>query len=174
MRPKQTYHANELMIERVQKRVCPKFDIQPNGCWLWRGYINPKTGYGEICYTKTLHALAHRYIYELVLGSIPEGLQLDHRCHNLQKRTCVNVRECMHRRCVNPNHLEPVTPKINSATGNVGRWHLEKTTCPYGHPYDLVLVNSVDKARTFRGCSKCLAANKERKRQRARAGALKS
>lgn len=43
--------------------------------------------------------LAHRYAYELLVGAIPDGMQIDHICHN--------------RACVNPGHLRPVTRKQN-------------------------------------------------------------
>ena len=63
----------------------------PESCWEWLGTVNSKTGYGK----KTVHGkniLAHRWIYELLLGPIPRGLVINHKCRN--------------RKCVNPHHLE--------------------------------------------------------------------
>lgn len=61
---------------------------QPDGCWYWTGHLNPD-GYGP-----------HRRAYRLHVGPIPAGYHLDHLC---------GVRHC-----VNPAHLEPVTPRVNS------------------------------------------------------------
>lgn len=60
-----------------------------NNCWLYARAIN-SSGYGS-----TSYGLAHRIMYQALVGEIPEGLQLDHLCK-------VKI-------CVNPAHLEPVT-----------------------------------------------------------------
>lgn len=66
----------------------------PDACWEWRG-LRAK-GYGQY----RGHILAHRRSYELTVGPIPTGLELDHLCSNPG--------------CVNPAHLEPVTHEENS------------------------------------------------------------
>jgi HNH endonuclease len=105
----------------------------PGGCWLWRGYVSKSTGYGGL---GIRGLLAHRLIYEELIGPIPKGLQIDHLCRV--------------RRCVNPWHLEPVTRKVNILRGE-GRAALNarKTACPKGHAYDLVLASG------SRWCSRC-------------------
>ena len=74
---------------------------------------------------------AHRFAYEMLVGPIPEGLDLDHLCRV--------------RHCVNPNHLEPVTRSENLRRGirprlpqndRIGDKNRAKTHCPKGHPYD--------------------------------------
>lgn len=72
-----------------------------DGCWNWTGYINDH-GYGRPRFRvdgKSYFLRAHRLAYEFLVGPIPDGLHLDHICHN--------------RRCVNPDHLRPVNNKQN-------------------------------------------------------------
>jgi hypothetical protein len=92
------------------------------GCWLWTGAITKRTGYGafgmQLGNVNRWHnVLPHRFAYELLVGPVPEGLELDHLCFV--------------RRCVRPEHLEPVT-----AAENHRRALARKTHCPKGHPYD--------------------------------------
>ena len=71
------------------------------GCWTWTGYV-ADTGYGRPRFRvggKSYFLRAHRLAYEFLVGPIPDGMILDHTCHN--------------RTCVNPDHLRPVTDKQN-------------------------------------------------------------
>lgn len=71
-------------------------------CWLWDGRLN-RNGYGRCCIGGK-EPVAHRAIYELLIGPIPEKHILDHKCKV--------------RKCVNPHHMEPVTHRVNTIRGD--------------------------------------------------------
>lgn len=93
----------------------------PNGCWLWMSSCSGG-GYGQV--SNRGGRRAHRVAYELLVGPIPKGLCLDHLCENP--------------RCVNPDHLEPVTQRTNTLRSKTSAAAINerKTHCPQGHPYD--------------------------------------
>lgn len=94
---------------------------QGDGCWRWLGHLT-SSGYGSI-WRGGQHYRAHRVAYEIFVGPIPEGLVIDHLCRN--------------RGCVNPAHMEPVTPHENWRRGeSVTVKHARKTHCKWGHPFD--------------------------------------
>ena len=95
-------------------RFMLKVEVAPNGCWVWRGTITPK-GYGMFHGDEKMGS-AHRWAYSNLVGPIPADLQLDHTCHTDDK-DCPGGNDCLHRRCVNPAHLEPVTAQGNSLRG---------------------------------------------------------
>lgn len=88
-------------------------------CWLWTGASDIK-GYGRLRRRNGRgYHKAHRLAYEALVGPIPEGLVLDHVCHN--GSGCAGGDGCPHRACVNPAHLEPVTQRTNVRRGRRGR-----------------------------------------------------
>ncbi len=84
--------------EDIKDRIIP----QDSGCWHWEGRWNSGNGYSKVSYEGKAW-MVHRLVYTLMVGPIPEGLVLDHKCRN--------------RACCNPDHLEPVTYKINTERG---------------------------------------------------------
>lgn len=124
-------------------------------CWPWIGCRN-REGYGHIG-----HHSAHRLVYEALRGPIPRGLTIDHLCHT-HDLSCAGGKSCLHRRCVNPNHLEAVTLEENSRRAG-GR----KTACPEGHPYDTRVER---RGGVERRCSVCI--NAQRRERIALAGRL--
>lgn len=95
------------------------------GCWPWLlAPQNTKTmpsGYGRFWLRDGSQPLAHRLVYELVVGPIPPGLTLDHLCRNTM--------------CVNPWHMEPVTSAENVLRGEgAPAQNARKTHCKQGHP----------------------------------------
>src|SRR6267142_2806044 len=87
-------------------------------CWLWTRYTN-KNGYGVFNSNGTI-VLAHRHSYELLNGPVPEGKELHHKCETP--------------RCVNPEHLEPLTHKENVLLGRgPSAQNARKVSCKAGH-----------------------------------------
>ena len=119
-------------------------------CWLWTGG-KTTAGYGETFWNQKV-GYTHRLAYQLLIGAIPSGLELDHLCHNPA--------------CCNPEHLEAVTHGENIRRGNLrysrfyGNYNRVKTHCPQGHPYDL--FNTYFEPNGHRQCRIC---NKLRQRK---------
>lgn len=85
----------------LAERLVARIDIDDNACWIWQGYVTPN-GYGLIGDGRGRAGTSiytHRASYELHVGPIPEGLDIDHLCRV--------------RACCNPQHLEPVTRAEN-------------------------------------------------------------
>lgn len=103
-----------------------------DGCWNWKGTLF-RNGYGAFGVSgKTCGA--HRVAYELAIGPIPAGLQLDHLCRN--------------RGCVNPGHLEPVTGTVNTGRGAAARSTRYAPKMPTLTQDYLDLIGALVQART--------------------------
>lgn len=141
---------------RVDKQG-PVPDSRPElgPCWLWVGTVNAG-GYGQVSFTSQCR-LAHRVVYERTVGPIPDGLQLDHLCRV--------------RRCVNPDHLEPVTNRENGIRGEgLPGQNVRKTHCPAGHPYDAENLSLYDRGGNARYCKTCGTERSKRYQQEERCG----
>lgn len=134
----------EVALQRLRRG----YVVGDDGCWLWQRQLNAG-GYGST-YLYGQRMGAHRALYVLLVGPIPDGHDLDHLCRV--------------RHCVNPAHLEPVTRSENLRRGEVGRWKRTATACPQGHPYDE--ANTYRDPRGWRGCIACRQASTRRAHNR--------
>jgi hypothetical protein len=94
-------------------------------CWLWTAGRTAR-GYGMV-QIRGDRQYVHRFVYEMMVGPIPDGMVIDHLCHV--------------RHCVNPGHLRVATAgvnaqnrsgaQVNSASGirgvfpHEGRWRVQ-------------------------------------------------
>ncbi len=144
--------------EQTIARFIAKVEPLSSGCWNWRAALTP-AGYGQFHLPRNRGPqrviAAHRFAYLLVVGPIPDGLELDHLCRN--------------RWCCNPTHVEPVTRRENMrrsplrGAGAAARAEQQKakTHCPQSHPY-----SGDNLYLTPRGYRRCRVCNRERARRR--------
>ena len=131
------------------------------GCVVWLGAINDK-GYGTIRLVGASSGgkfkdYVHRVAYEIDVGPIPDGLQLDHLCR-------------VHG-CWNAEHLEPATNRENTIRGDGPRLSRERarvireatTHCKYGHAWTSENTMQIDSGgRQYRRCRTCHYASRNR------------
>lgn len=102
-------------------RALMKVWVPANGCWIFTGAVNSK---GYPCVSsgrKGSNMLAHRLAVLVRDGVLPDQ-PVDHLCHNAD-RSCPGGRDCQHRRCIRPDHLEVVT----TAENNRRMWQRRRT-----------------------------------------------
>lgn len=79
--------VKEKSRDSLDKRLSEKYIPEPNsGCWLWLGGMTKENGYGKISIDGKFHK-AHRTMFELHCGEIPEGFEV---CHSCDVPSCVN------------------------------------------------------------------------------------
>jgi HNH endonuclease len=108
----------------AHERVLARAVRLPNGCLVLTSGLDTM-GYGQVTVGSTTdgsrkNAQPHRVVYEALVGPVPDGLDLDHLCHNADP-TCEGGPSCPHRACVEVTHLSPRSRSENlRASGRVG------------------------------------------------------
>lgn len=127
----------------ADQRFWEKVD-KSGDCWLWTASVTAM-GYGQFRVSTTERVLAHVYAYRQLAGGAWGGLKLDHLCRV--------------KRCVNPDHLEPVTQKENVLRG-IGPTAVnhKKTHCLRGHEFTSAntYVRTANGKPIGRRCRTCL------------------
>ena len=128
---------NSTILERLSDKISP----EPNsGCWLWTGALSTR-GYARIWHQGQMRQ-AHRIMYEMTRGSIPNPLVIDHLCRV--------------RHCVNPDHMEVVTNRENLLRGvGITAKNYRKTHCIRGHIFNYENTVILPSKPTVRHCRKC-------------------
>lgn len=167
----------EFQFEDVMYHLENKVEVQPNGCWHYTGKITVN-GYGEFSHGlgkagRFKKAPAHRVVYLWYKGAIPDGYVVDHMCHNEALAECTDPKVCLHKRCVNPGHLQAITYSQNSKLGAPISYD-NRTHCLHGHELteDNIGWRIQSKSPTspkVRFCRTCVKAQALKTRQKKKA-----
>ncbi len=124
-----------IWTQKIEVAYVPDCPV-PGECWLWRGAVD-YLGYGRLKVDRKTQGI-HRVVYERLVGPIPDGMVIDHRCGQTS--------------CCAPHHLEPVRPEENTSRAR-RRGNSAKTHCPQGHEFDGLDETWLASRRWF--CSQC-------------------
>lgn len=138
--------------------------LKDDECWPHIGNIN-NSGYGTVSqelFGIQKQVTAHRIMWELFNGPIPEDMVVEHICHTeaLKNKECFGGISCQHRRCVNPSHLELLTFEENTKRGRNG--FNENTGKCRNQLHDWIPDNILEK-HNRRWCNKCIAESRRKR-----------
>jgi hypothetical protein len=120
LRRKQLPQSPHAWTAPEAKRFWDRVVRDDEGCWTWLGG-HDANGYSKFA-VRGFSRYVHRLMHELLVGSIPDGLELDHLCRNTG--------------CIRPDHLEAVTHRENLLRGaGIVAKNAQKTHCINGHEY---------------------------------------
>lgn len=141
------------LLDRLLSKV-----HKTDSCWNWTGQTVGRKADGK--YGILMHDrkrwCAHRLFYHLLVGPIPVGIYVCHKCDNP--------------RCVNPDHLFLGTPKDNTQDcvrkGRIRNGNMGKTHCKHGHPLTTDNIYTSDKRYRARKCKICAKESQRRQYSR--------
>ncbi len=120
----------------LEDRLFPRIDAE-GPCWLWTGATTEGYGVIGLAGRGSGNGYVHCVVWELLVGLIPSGLDLDHLCRV--------------RSCCNPDHLEPVTRAVNVARGARRSGNPRLFRC--GHPQSLENTIRAERRHLCRACT---------------------
>ena len=128
-----------MLTKEENERFRSKYIELPNGCHQWQGPLD-KDGYGTF-YLRRKNRRAHRVAWFGMRGAIPPGMVVNHICR--------------HRWCVNPQHMQLLTPRENGLqdSNSIPAINARKTHCKHGHEFDK--VQHLKSGKSYRVCSIC-------------------
>lgn len=120
--PRYKQNPRERFWAKVDKNgPIPEYAPHLGPCWIWTS-CDDGHSYGAF-HLNGNAVKAHRYSYELAGGTLIDGLELDHLCRVTM--------------CVNPDHLEQVTGRVNMLRGTApAAVHAQQIECIRGHVFD--------------------------------------
>lgn len=144
--------AAELLMEQLAKKI----EVWDCGCWVWTKAKFARSNHGMFGYNalgKNFTHYVHRWVYEHLIGPVPEGLVLDHLCR-------VEA-------CCNPDHLEPVSnaENIRRGIGPDGGLRRHQRACKRGHRFSP--ENTYVSKLGWRHCKVCARDRHRRTAKRA-------
>lgn len=98
----------------------------------------------------------HRKVFIQTYGEIPDNMVVDHICHNVAVANgmCLSSKsQCIHRSCINPEHLRLLTKTENQNAGLNGFG--SRTHCKNGHE---LTENNIGVRKTQNYCKTCFRA----------------
>lgn len=156
LRPLKAYkQRNAPPVIEWDEVPCPRPDL-PGPCHIYRG--RKEHGYGVVS-VRGRRVMVHVYWWELTVGPVPDGLEIDH--------------ECRSKACVNINHLRTVTHKINmteNISGTTWQKNAAKTHCKHGHQFDEEnTAKRIVGGKTVRWCRACNRIKSHARREKTKA-----
>lgn len=136
--PRPTNPISRELARSLEARIIRSVEEQ-DGCWIRTAAVNPKTGYTHVAvqrHGKRTYYYAHRIMYVVKKGLIPDGLTIDHLCERPA--------------CCNPKHLRAVTHRANvlRSKKNPTAINARRKKCVRGHRFEL-------NSRGVRVCPEC-------------------